>query len=343
MMDESIITLSRAAPHFLTEVHDRGINVIRIIQSVQSPALTFFMRSVSALGTEYFYIFAGLFIFWCLSAKKGFRLGLLIIVSGWINGFLKILFNQPRPYEFYPELGLAFEPTRGFPSGHAQMSMSFIIAIAFYLSINKTCKKFRPLIWIAAVFAVLLMGLSRLYLGVHFPTDLFGGWITAAIILVSFYFLEKPAAAFFIEKGKRFQLIFTAAAALVMNGLHPADIGLSALFLGFCAGYSILINNFPFALANNGTGKHFCLLLRMLRFIPGTIGAAAIFFGLRLILPGEDSVFHDIQFLEPYYDLGRFLRYGLFGLWASGGAPRVFMNLGLAPNETPAVQNSGDE
>jgi hypothetical protein len=175
---------------------------------------------------------------------------------------------------------------------------------------------------------------------VHFPTDIPGGWFFASLVLLAFYYIEKPAAVFFHEKGKRSQLICAAAMTFFMNALYPGDISLSALLLGFTAGYSIMINNYPFSASGLMSGKRPGLPLLALRFALGAIGAAVIFFGLRFIIPGEGSIFYMISALEPYYNLGVFVRYGMVGLWISVGAPRFFMNFNLAENKGPE-ENTG--
>ena len=346
-MNDIVITMSQADSSFLAAVLDWGINLIKIVQSIQSPFLTAFMKGISFIGTEYFYIFFGLFIFWCWNEKRAFPLGLLIIVSGWVNSFFKVLFNLPRPFEFEPGLGLAFESTRAFPSGHAQNSMTFWIAAAFFLTIiyvkeKKALDRFKFLIWGIAAIIILLIGFSRIYLGVHFPTDVFGGWITAAIILLLFYLLYKPAAAFLAKAGKRFEFIFAAAAALLMNALLPGDTSLSGLLLGFCAGYSLMKMKFPFSAQAAINGKQPRPMILCIRFVLGAAGAAIIYIGLKFIFPGEGSLFEGPA-LEPYYQLGRFIRYGLLGLWASAGAPRLFINFNLAACEAGTAASEPEE
>ena len=232
-MSEGII-ITRAGDTVLPAIYGWGIDVIKVIQSIESPFLTSLMKFISSVGNENFYILIIMLVFWCWNEKKGFLLGLAVIVSGWTNSFLKVLFDHPRPYEFEPALGLAFEPTRGFPSGHAQNSMTFWIALAFILSYSLVKRKnLRPLIWGFSGLVILLIGFSRLYLGVHFPTDVFFGWLASLIILAAFYFLEKPAADFFTRNGKRPQRICAAAAVLLMNVLLPQDTSLAGLLLGF--------------------------------------------------------------------------------------------------------------
>ena len=91
-----------------------------------------------------------------------------------------------------------------------------------------------------------------------------------------------------------------------------------------------MLYSFPFTAQNNPKHNAPGFLVPGLRYALGIIGAAIIFMGLRLIIPGENSVFGSMDFLKPYYELGRFIRYGLLGLWASAGAPRIFQKTGLA-------------
>jgi hypothetical protein len=91
----------------------------------------------------------------------------------------------------------------------------------------------------------------------------------------------------------------------------------------------LIAYNFPFATrCLAAKGKRFPTLC--LRFALGIAVAAIIYFGLRFVIPGKDSLFKGITFFEPFYELGRFIRYGLLGFWASAGAPWLFLKLGLA-------------
>jgi membrane-associated phospholipid phosphatase len=316
---------------FLTSVYLWGLDLIQAIQSAANPFLTIFFKIITAIGSEAFVIPFLLLIYWCIDEKRGFRLGMLIIFSAWINTGLKNLFRQPRPYNLDPSVGMAFESSYGFPSGHAQNSLCLWVPVMFRTENRK--KETKLIIWLAAILLILLIALSRLYLGVHFPTDILGGWITGGLVLTIFYLAGPRLSAWFIMRGKRTQIICTAALTLIMNGLYPPDTSLPALFLGFGAGYSLMINSFQFTAQGLVKEKKPGVFLLILRFVLGLAGAAIIYLGLRLILPGEGSLFASIPFWglgSPYAELGRFIRYCLLGLWASVGAPKVFLNLGIA-------------
>jgi membrane-associated phospholipid phosphatase len=306
-----------------------GIALIQTIQTIQSPGLTACIRFLTALGTEYFCIPAILLIFWCVDEKKGARLGLLIIFSAFINGFFKELLKQPRPFTLDPSVGLAFEPSYGIPSGHAQLSLCFALPLALWgVRLVKNAPRSGALtaaIRIGALLFVLLIAFTRLYLGLHFPTDILAGWFLGGITLGLWFAFEKPGAALLDAGGLRSKLAAAALIALGMHALYPADRSLGGLFLGFAAGYALTCRHFPFSAKTT-------LAVRGIRFAVGIAGSVLIYRVLKAVFPGGDSIFAAAPFWgegSPYYDLGRFVRYGLLGLWASAGAPWLFLRLRL--------------
>jgi hypothetical protein len=267
---------------------------------------------------------------------------MMVIFSAWANASLKSLFKQPRPYNLEPSVGLAGESSYGFPSGHAQTTLVLSLPLSSWAASVK--KNYFLLIRAGAVFFILLIGFTRLYLGVHFPTDLAGGWLSGGVILTLFYFLGPRISAYLTTTGKRSQLICTAAIALIMNGLHTEDTRYTALFLGFGCGYSLMINSFPFSARRPVNGKAPPFLMYAARYVIGIAGAGVIYLGLRLVFPGEASLLAGIPGWGGdtiFYEPGRFIRYGLTGLWASAGAPWVFLRLGIAGQRDLSVDQAG--
>jgi membrane-associated phospholipid phosphatase len=328
MVDMLSMTGADALPPIFA-LYRWGIDLIRGIQAVQSPGLTAFVKACTALGTELLYVPVLLLLLWCVDEKKGARLGCIIILSAFVNGFFKELLKQPRPFALEPSVGLAFEPSYGIPSGHAQLSLCFALPLAIWaggsgLAQRRGC---RAAIRLGTALFILGIALTRLYLGVHFPTDILAGWLLGGIILGLWFLLEPRAAPLLEAGGLRSRLIAAAAAALLMNALYPPDRSLGGLFLGFAGGYALMRKRFPFN-ARSGT-----LPARLLRYALGLAGGALLYLGLRLALPGGDSLFSALPpwgAASPYYELGSFVRYGLLGLWASALAPRLFLALGLA-------------
>ena len=143
--------------------------------------MTYFMEFVSILGKS------GIFLILLSLAltffKKTRRFGTamsigLILGALFVNLYLKIAIARPRPYtlDFYKQLwmmvGQNVESDFCFPSGHTNAAFATMVPL-FILGKKRTS-------WLALVFAV-LMGISRIYLVVHFPSDVVGGMITGTV------------------------------------------------------------------------------------------------------------------------------------------------------------------
>lgn len=291
----------------MDEILAWGLEVVRSVQAAASPALTVFFRFLSLLRTEHFFLFALPVVYWCVDHRKGIRLGFLILVSAVANSWLKVVFRQPRPYDLDPSVGMARETSYGLPSGHAQSSATFWGVLAPWIR--------GPWGLVLALALPFLIGLSRVYLGVHFPTDVFLGWALGALFAVSHAVWGDALESLVERLPGRLWIAAAAAAALGMNALNPGETGLPGALFGMVAGAVLAASRARFDAASGGAGR------KALRLASGTAGAAALYFGLKAVLPGEGSA---------NYALFRFLRYGLLGAWVSLGAPRVFLRLGLA-------------
>ncbi|HLR20652.1 MAG TPA: phosphatase PAP2 family protein [Tissierellaceae bacterium] len=95
-----------------------------------------------------------------------------------VNFLLKLFFQRTRPIDYFrvTKSGLSF------PSGHSMVTMSMWLAIAYLLTRFEKNESKKVLIKIGTGLFILLMGISRIYLGVHWPTDVVGGYIMGYII-----------------------------------------------------------------------------------------------------------------------------------------------------------------
>jgi hypothetical protein len=257
-------------------------------------------------------------VFWCIDEKKSFRLNMAVMLSGWINLVLKFLLNQPRPFwEGYdPSVGLIQERYGGLPSGHAQTSLVLWIIIASWGT--------RSWRYIPAAVLILLIGFSRVYLGVHFPTDVFAGWLIGGLICAVYFFLGPRIERALERGGLRAKLLFTAAVSFLMILYRPANdlLLFGALLLGMGTGYSLNVHVLKFKAAarfeRRGAAKFFTLLGRL---VLGFGGILLIFVVFRRFLPGSGSSFRQIFF---------FLLCAIMGFWSYAGAPWLFQRIGLA-------------
>jgi hypothetical protein len=276
------------------------------------------MRVVTNLGGAAAYLALLPLIFWCYDEEKGIRLALAVMISVWINLGLKFLCDQPRPFwtGFDPSVGIITESANGFPSGHAQISLTLWVIIASWSG--------KPWAYAAAVLTSLLVGFSRLYLGVHFPTDLLGGGVLGALILCAYFLLGDKLKAVLIRGGQRLQMIVSAATAVVMILYHPSTEMLmpGAVVLGMGLAYSITANRLHFRSAALFGRKGMAKFLSLAgRYLAGVAGIVLTFVIAGRINPGESSALYPLFF---------FLRFVLLEFWIYAAAPWVFLRLRLA-------------
>jgi hypothetical protein len=290
------------------------------------------MRLLTALGTELLYIPVLLFVYWCVDTRRGIRLGVLLMVSNWSNSFLKNLLGQPRPYALDPLVGRGFEASYGIPSGHAQYSLVFWIAAA--VPVKKP--PMRIPVRIAAAFFIPVIAFTRLYLGLHFPTDILGGWIAGGVLLALYFSFAWRLEALLAKLNPRYRMIIAALAAFLMNA-SGVGVNQGGLFLGFCCGYSLMNRHVGFAAGAPVRDKKPGAAILLARYVLGAAGAVLLYLALKALFPGGGSLFGDLPLwgeASPYLELGRFLRYGALAFWISAGAPWLFCRAGLAERGT---------
>jgi membrane-associated phospholipid phosphatase len=152
-------------------------------------AVTVVMRAVTTLGSAPVLIsFAAAVLVWLLSRRRWGEAGLVLLATvgaELLTTGLKVGFGRERP--FFPD-PLATETSFSYPSGHATVSLALYGALAVLLVRAHPTR--RAPIMVGAGALVLLIGFSRLYLGVHFLSDVLAGfsagmvWLTLCVIAV---------------------------------------------------------------------------------------------------------------------------------------------------------------
>ncbi len=317
-----------------------GIPVIKWLQSL-GEWLVLPMRFFTYLGNQEFYILVMPTILWCFDAVLGLRIGLLLLASGSVNNILKVVFGFPRPYWVSKDIkAYAWRPTFGLPSGHAQNALAIWGGLAVWLR--------KRWLTVTCILLILLISISRLYLGVHFPTDTLGGWLLGGILLALFVKCEKPVTQRLraLKPGVQISIALLVSLAFIGLGLgvnvlageravpqswhetaHQAQpeglvdplslddlITASGALFGLAAGGVLLFHWGGFNASGSWTQ-------RAQRYFTGMLGMLVLFVGLKLIFPDGQGV------LE--YSL-RFVRYAAVAFWAAYGAPRLFVRLGMA-------------
>ncbi|MFD0716677.1 phosphatase PAP2 family protein [Paenibacillus sp. GCM10027626] len=179
---------------------DFDLSVIETVQGWENDTLTSVMKIFTFLGSS-----KGVMILAFLAAVILFlvlrhRMELVLLIGSVggvavLNEALKMLYQRNRP-----ELHRLIEETGfSFPSGHSMAAFTFYAVLAFLLWRHTKSLLGRLLLVVLAAVMIVMIGLSRVYLGVHFPSDIIGGyWISACWTWVCL-------SAFRQYKGKRRQ------------------------------------------------------------------------------------------------------------------------------------------
>ena len=291
---------------------DWGITTILWVQQF-SPTFDLPFKVFTLMGEEVFFTLLVFSVYWCIDQRTGVRLAILFLLSGYINTLAKVLADQPRPFEYNSQVRKLFEADGGgLPSGHTQNTVVIWGELAF---------RFRMLwLWLIALFLTLLVPISRVYLGLHFPTDLVGGYLLGFSLLLLYRWLEPGVAVWLKSMGLTWQLSISLALPALMILLFPSNekngLIAGATLMGMGAGFVLEQHLVKFQSGGIPWKK-------VVRFLLGTAVAFMLWQGLR-------SAFFGLQ-PESLY---RFLRYGLVGLWGALGAPWIFVKLRLTGSES---------
>ncbi|WP_372677130.1 phosphatase PAP2 family protein [Desulfosarcina sp.] len=268
-----------------------------------SPTLDLPFILITALGNESFFLLFLPLVYWCIHRRIGAGLAILFLTSASVNAIAKALFGMPRPFWVDPSvMQLAAAGGNGFPSGHTQGA----VVVWSYLAVRfqKTW-----LSWLAAAL-ILFIPLSRLYLGVHFPVDLAGGYLIGGMLLIADLLLERPVAEKMetLSPLRSIPVMFaaTVVGAFFVKDQDPYVISTVAALMGTSLGVVLERRWIGFQINP-------VLAKRLACYLTGIGGLSIIYFGLKVGGAG----------IEPTW-LFRYVRYGLVGLWIAAGAPLLF-------------------
>lgn len=223
------------------------MEVLYFLEKLRVPVLNEFMLAITTLGEETAFLVLALIVFWCVDKYKGYYVLGVGLMGTLTSQFMKLLCRVPRPWvkdENFTILEQAREGAGGysFPSGHTQSAVGTFGSIAASV-------RHRAVRAVCIALAV-LVGFSRMYVGVHTPQDVLVGALISLVLI----FGLRPLM---LGKGKRFipavfsgMLVLSVAYTLYVQLYpFPADIDQqnyeSALknaytLLGCCAGILVV-------------------------------------------------------------------------------------------------------
>ena len=269
------------------------LEILRHIQSIANPFFDFLFQLITMCGEQIVLISIISIIYWALDKKFGEYIAYSVLTSVLLNNAVKDIFKMKRPIGEEGIRTLREKTATGysFPSGHTQSSASFYGAMAIYLK--------KKAMYIIATIMIILIGFSRLYLGVHYPKDVIVGGILGVLTSLICYKLYNR----FENKMLLYVITFIVfIPALTFE--HSADfIKGMGTYLGFVIGMYIEKKYVNFSIEGSTTVK-------VIRVLLGILILLVLQVGLKAIFPSE-TIFS-------------FIRYALISFVGIGIYPMIF-------------------
>ena len=254
---------------------------LKLLESIRFPAGDLFFQLSTFLGQDIPVLLIICFLFWCLNKRLAYQAGLSFFAAGLVLQNLKITFRIERPWVLDPSfqpVASAVDAATGysFPSGHTQTATSLYSTLA--LNTDKKSKK------LLLVFLFLLVGFSRMYLGVHTPKDV----ITALVLACAVSFAVHKWGTKISDTILSVVLALASLATVcytvflmheqILPAVHAEDCcKAAAAGLGFALGWYIehKFIRFPETTVPRA---------RALRFLIGVAGTLVLKLGLKFLL-----------------------------------------------------------
>ncbi|MBS6194890.1 MAG: phosphatase PAP2 family protein [Clostridiales bacterium] len=288
------------------------METLHFIAQYRNPILDTLFQTLTLVAQETLVVVIICWIYWCSSKKTAYTLGFTYFISGLLVQGLKITFRIPRPWVLDPDfqaVSSALEGASGysFPSGHTQSGTALFSTLGF------TAKKMRTKL--LCFLMMLLIGFSRMYLGVHTPKDVLVSLILTFLI------------SLFVFKGLGPHLTDEAHTVKISLGL----LAISALLIGYTAALYIsrtadlemAADAFKACGAGFGFAVGYYLERKYIRFeLPETGKQKALRFGAGLLSVVLLMVIFELTIKK--YLIGDIVSYFILILWIVAIYPALF-------------------
>ncbi|GHH96813.1 phosphatase PAP2 family protein [Neobacillus kokaensis] len=167
-------------------------SIIAAVQGMESPGLTEVMKFFTFIGSTKFVIILSVLLIFFLYKVLKHRLELILFIAAVmgtaiINQLLKQFFHRVRP-DFHRLIEIG---GYSFPSGHAMSAFTVYVMISFLLWRHISTRIGRSILIIFSIIMILAIGISRIYLGVHYPSDIVGGYLASAVwVSLAIFFFQ---------------------------------------------------------------------------------------------------------------------------------------------------------
>lgn len=157
--------------------------IYSIVSKLKCNFVTYLFKGITYLcSTPFVLIVTVMYMLLCKNKRIGFYVALNVILCVLLNQFMKLLFTRDRPLD----IGLIVENGYSFPSGHSMVSLA-LYGFFIYLIYHSRLPVNKRYLYIACLsILIVLIGISRIYLGVHYASDVLGGFALSMAYLILF-------------------------------------------------------------------------------------------------------------------------------------------------------------
>ncbi|HSF17175.1 MAG TPA: phosphatase PAP2 family protein [Vicinamibacteria bacterium] len=280
----------------MQSILDAGVELIRWLSAHRSPALDVFFLTVTDVGSTLGYLVMLPVLWWRFSWRLAIRLFVALVVSVYLNALVKDAVALDRPFVSADITPLRTPDEYSFPSGHAQNATVFWGLLGF--QVRK--------LWFGGVCALMifLIGFSRIYLGVHFPSDVAAGIAFGAAIAWLFTKASPRIVARVTSLSMPSQLLVSMGLPAVLVVAHSTANAAAAM--GAVSG---ALSGMVFARHRRLYPEVVPRHQRRASLLVGLVGLPGIY-----LATGAMGAFSDDSAWAWFH---HWLRYAVIGLWVS--------------------------
>ena len=301
-----------------------GYQVLLSLQTMRSGLLDVIFAIITDIGDEIGALVILSVIYWCVNKPVGRGLAYAYLSTATLNAWVKDIWSIPRPDD--PALGdtlnqagisrrlspARHETSPSFLSGHAQGAVVSWGYLAYALR--------KAWFWVVAVALIILIGFSRMYLGVHFPQDVAGGLVVGTVFLILWLLAEPRVQIRLTRLSAAGRYTLAALLLLVVLAIHPSEATATAMGAMVGLGLGFVLDSQTLRFSTSGTWSK-----RILRALLGLVVIFIPYFGLSVVFGLFD------ESMGPAMEIvWRVVRYAVIGFVGGWVAPWIFVQTKLA-------------